>query len=215
MEYRDRVLDSCLGSHTLDGLDHDLLSLLIGIELGIIHDLIDVAGCIKTSLVLQAFHQAALRLLGTESGKLFELSLLLLLHLLEFLLLHGKEFLLIVDALLKLLYLLLAATEVFLALVERDFALLELVFTLLDAGVALLHLLLQLGFLIEELLLYFEKLFLLYYFCLFVGSIYHFIIFSLNDITENDIPHDTSQHESYQGRYYCYHIYIIIINILT
>ena len=161
MEYTDRVLDSSLSSHALDSLDNDFLSLLVSIQLSIINNFIDIAGSIKTSLILQTLHETILSFLSAQSGKFFQLSLLLLLHLLKFLLLDCEKFLFIINTLLILINLLLATTEILLTLVERDFALLKFILTLLNTGIALLHFLLQLSFLIEELLFHFEKFFLL------------------------------------------------------
>ena len=82
MEYTDRVLDSSLRSHALDSLDNDFLSLLVSIQLSIINNFIDIAGSIKTRLILQTLHETILSFLSAQSGKFFQLSLLLLLHLL-------------------------------------------------------------------------------------------------------------------------------------
>ena len=67
MENANGILDGCFGGHSLNGLNHDFLGLLIGIQLCLIHDFVDIAGSIGTSLILQALHQSALGFLGTET----------------------------------------------------------------------------------------------------------------------------------------------------
>ncbi len=48
MEHGNRVLDSRLRRHPLDGLDHDLLRLLVGGHLRLLHDLVDVGSGLLT-----------------------------------------------------------------------------------------------------------------------------------------------------------------------
>lgn len=67
MEHAYRILNSCLGSNTLYCLNDNLLSLSVGIELGIVHNLVDVRSCISASLILKAFHKAILGLFSTKS----------------------------------------------------------------------------------------------------------------------------------------------------
>ena len=200
VEHAHRILDSSLGSHTLDGLDDNLLGLLVGIELGLVYNLVDIAGGIKFGLVLQAVYQSFLGFLGAQTRELFELGTLLLLHLLKFLLLYEHQLLLVVYTLLKLGEFLLLSAYLVLTLVERYLALLEPVLVLQNLLVALLHLLLQLTLLVEEFLLDFKQFLLLYHFGFLRGCRYHFIVFSLNDITENHITSQYSHDESY-GHY--------------
>ena len=188
MEDTNGILYSSFRSHTLDGLDYNLLSLLVGIQFSIIHDFIDITCSIQFSLIFQTFHQSLFRFLSTQTREFLQFSLLHLLHLLEFLLLDCEEFFLIVNTLLILLHFLFATTQFFLALIERNLTLLKLVFTLLDTGITLLYFLLQLSLLIQEFFLYLKKFFLFNYLSLFIGCFYHFIIFSLNNITENEKP---------------------------
>ena len=53
VEHSDRVLYGRLAGHTLNALDHDALSLLGGIQLGIIHDFVDVSLSLRLSLLFQ------------------------------------------------------------------------------------------------------------------------------------------------------------------
>ena len=66
MEYRYGVLDSRLRGHTLNGLDNNLLGLGIGVQLGLIHDFVNVGLGIGTGFVLQRFHQTVLSFLGAQ-----------------------------------------------------------------------------------------------------------------------------------------------------
>ena len=140
MEHTHRVFNSRFGSYALNGLNHNLLGLLIGIKLGFVHNFVDIAGSIQLSLVLQALHQSAFRLLGTQPREFFELGLLLLLHFLHFLLLKPQKLHFIINAQLLLIHLLLATPQFFLALVEGNLTLLQSILILLNLLIALLHL---------------------------------------------------------------------------
>ena len=191
MEYAYRILDSGLGSHALNCLDDDFLSLCIGVELCLIHNLVDVACGIGTGFILQALYKAVLSFLCAQSREFFKLLAFLGLHLVKLLLLDSQEFLLVVNALLALLNLLLTASKFLLSLIERNLVLLNLL-------VALLHLLFKFRLLVEELLLYLQKLFLFQNFSLLSGGCYHFIIFSLY-IAENSIACGKHYDECHQG----------------
>ena len=86
-----RVLDGGLGGSTLDRLDDDFLRLLVGIELCLVYDFIDVRCSIEPCLILQALYQPLLCLFRTEAGEFFELRTFLLLHLLKILLFDLKR----------------------------------------------------------------------------------------------------------------------------
>ena len=187
MEHADRVFDGCFSSHTLDGLDDDLLRLRIGVELGLVHDLIDIAGSIRAGFVLQALHQTVTSLLGAQATQFLKLLTLFELHLGQFILLHSQHLLLVIDALLSLIHLLLLASQLFLTLVEIDLTLLQPVFVLLNLLVALLHFLLQLCFLVQEFLLHLKQFLLFQNFCLFLGSVDHLFILPSHDMTEEII----------------------------
>ena len=195
MEDADRVLDSRLRGYSLDGLDDNLLGLGIGIQLRLVHNLVDVSLSVGLGLVLQRLYQAGLGLIGRKSRQLFELGTLLHLHLLQLLLLQLQQLLFVVDAGLLVVELVLATSQFLLALVERNLALLQLVLVLLDMLVALLHLLLQLALLVQELLLHLEQFLFLDDFCLFLGGIDHLVIFSLDDEAENQKATHATQYK--------------------
>ena len=196
VEHRHAVLDGRFRRHALNRLNHDFLSLCVGIEFRLVNNFVDVTGGVGTSLVLQAFNQAAFGFVGTQSRHFLEFRPLLALHFFEFFLLDSKQFLLVIDALLVLLHLLFAATEFFLTLVQRYFALFQLVFALLNALVALLHLFFEFALLVEELLAHLQELFLLNHFSLLVGGCNHLIIFSLHYVTENSIADKSAYYEA-------------------
>ena len=110
MENADRILNGCLRRYTLNGLDNDFLCLLIGIQFCIVYNLIDIACSIESGLIFQTFNESVLSFFGTESREFFKLGLLLLLHFLQFLLLYRQEFFLIINTLLTLINLHLAAS---------------------------------------------------------------------------------------------------------
>ena len=199
VEHRDAVLDGRLRSHALDGLYHDFLGLGIGVQLGLIHDFIDIAGSGGLGFVLQRLHQTVASLLGTQSREFFQLLTLLQLHLLQFVLLHGQQFLLVVEALLLVVEVVLAATELFLALVQRYLALLQLVLALLDVLVALLHLLLQLCLLVQEFLLHLQQFLFLHHFGLLIGGVNHLVVFSFQYEPENQVSANAAYNQGGNG----------------
>ena len=208
MEHADGVLDGRFCGYALDGLNDNLLSLSVCVELGLVHDFVAVAGGVCAGLVLEAFHESSLCLFGAESGELFELFALLLLHLCELFLACLEHALLVVDACLHLLHLLFAAVHLILALVEAELALLQSVLALLDFLVALLHFFLQLRFFVEELLFYFEEFLFFDYFGFLIGSFNEFVELAGSHIPENQIstngPDDESGHCSDDGYDHCF-----------
>ena len=207
MEDADRIFNSRLCGYALDSLYDNLLSLLVGIELGLVYDFIDVAGSIRTSLVFQAFYQSVFSLFGAQSGEFFQHFTLLQLHFFEFSLLNLQQFLFIVDALLLMIHLLLSASEFFLTLTQSYFSLLELVLGLLDFLVAQLNFLLQLRFLVQEFLLDLQQFLFLNHISLFISGCYHFIIFSFNNVTENRIATQSAKNQRYDGNNYYTHYF--------
>ena len=67
VEYAYGVLDGGFGSYTLDSLYNDLLGLSIGVELSLVHNLVDIAGGGSLSLVLHRLYQAVLCLFGAQA----------------------------------------------------------------------------------------------------------------------------------------------------
>ena len=118
VEHTDTVLYGSLCCHALYGLYDNLAGVGVGIELGLVHDLVDIALRVGLCLVLHRLNQSLLCLLGTQSGEFLEFLALLELHLLQFLLLDDQQFLLIVDTHLLVIQLVLAASQFLLALIE-------------------------------------------------------------------------------------------------
>ena len=168
MEDRDAVLHSRLSSHTLYGLDDDALGFLIGIELGLVHDVIDIGCRRRAGFVLQTLDELLLGLLLTQTADFLQLGALLLhetgLALVEFLLTLCQGILLLLGACTQVLHLQLLAVQVILTLVETHLTLLDAVLALLNLLVALLDFLLQLRLLVEELLLDLKELLLFQHF---------------------------------------------------
>ncbi len=184
MEDADRVFDGSLSGYSLDRLDDDLLSLHIGVELSLIHDLVDIACRVHLGFVLHALHEAFLSFLGREAGEFLQFGALLILHLFELSLTLSDDLLLVVDAHLPLFHLLFAALEFLLTLVKGDLALFQAVLVLLDLLVAQLHFLLQLAFFIQELLLDLKELFLFDHVCILLSSLQDLVIFTFRDMAE-------------------------------
>ena len=168
VEDRDAVLHSRLSSHTLYGLDDDALGFLIGIELGLVHDVIDIGCRCRAGFVLQTLDELLLSLLLTQTADFLQLGALLLhetgLALVEFLLTLCQGILLLLGACTQVLHLQLLAVQVILTLVETHLTLLDAVLALLNLLVALLDFLLQLRLLVEELLLDLKELLLFQHF---------------------------------------------------
>ena len=216
MEYADRILDSSFSCYTLDCLDYNLLCLLVGIELGLVHNLVDIGCGICTSLVLKAFNESVTSFVSRETRELLELFTLLELHLLEFFLFHSEKSFLVFYTLLVLFYLLTATSEFFLTLVKAYLALFQTVLALLNLLIALLDFLFQFALLVNELLLYFEELLFFKYVSLLLGGIYHLLIFTCDNISENQVAYKCTDYKCSYGYYYIDHIVIfkLINNIL-
>ena len=185
MEYADRIFDSCFCCYALDCLDDNLLSLLVSVELCLVHNLVDIGCGICTSFVLKAFNESVTSLVSRETGKFLELFTLFELHLLELFLFHGKESLLVFYALLVLFNFLTATSEFLLTLVKAYLTLFQTVLALLNLLIALLYFLFQFALLVNELLLYFEEFLFFKYVCLLFGGIYHLLIFTCDNISED------------------------------
>ena len=192
MEYADRILNSRFCSHTLDGLNDNLLGLLVGIELCLVHNFIDIAGSCSLGLILHRLHQTVLGFLSTQTRYFLEQFALFQLHFLEFLSLYAQQLLLVLKTILLIVEFVLTTAQLILTLVQRNLTLLEFVLTLLDVLITLLHFLLQLALLVKELLLHFEQLLFLDDFSLLFGSIDHLLVFSFQNIAENKISADSS-----------------------
>ena len=173
VEHRHAVLHGSLCGYALDGLDDDALGLLVGGHLGVVHDLVDVAGGSRLGLVLQRLHEALLGFLGGETADFLELCALLsdeaFEALAQLLLFLQEQGLLLFHALALVLLFVLATCDLILTLVQADLALLQAVLALLDLLVALLHFLLQLCFLVQELLLDFQEFLLFDDLCILLG----------------------------------------------
>ena len=199
MEYWHTVFYCCLSSHTLNGLDNNFLGLGIGIELRLVHDLVDITCSGSLGLVLHGLHQSGLSFLCAQTGNLFKHLTFFLLHFLQLLSLHAQEFLLIVYTLLLIVEFIFPASQLFLTLIQRKFTLLQFVLTLLDVLITLLHFLLQLCFLVQELLLHLQQFLLLNDLSLFRSCVNHLFVLPLDNIAEDKISTDTSQNESACG----------------
>ena len=83
MEHRHRVFDGCLGGHALYALHHYALGFLIGRELGLVHDVVDISGGGSLGLVAQRFHEFLLGFLAAQAADVLELLAGLRLELVE------------------------------------------------------------------------------------------------------------------------------------
>lgn len=68
MEYGDRVFDSCFCSNSLNGLDNDSFGFLVGCQLGIVHDIINVRSSLCFGFLLQRVHQTFFGFFGRQTG---------------------------------------------------------------------------------------------------------------------------------------------------
>ena len=199
MKHADRSLNSGLGSNALNGLNNNLLSLHVGIKLGLVNHLVDIAGSIHPGLVLHAFHQAVLGFFSRQARQFLELGTLLLLHLVKVLALYLKETLLVFNALLLTLNILFGPANFLLTLVKHELTLLEPVLHSLHLLVAQLNLLIQLIFLIKKLLFDLKKFFLFDHIGIFLSLSHLFLIDFRQYVTEYGI----SSHSAHNQRGCC------------
>lgn len=56
---------------------------MLASSLSLVHDFIDITGCVHLGFVLHTLHKALLGFLGREAGELLQFGALLILHLLK------------------------------------------------------------------------------------------------------------------------------------
>ena len=130
MEHCDAILDCRFRSHTLDGLDHNTLGLFVSINFRLIHDLIDVALGMCLRLCLQAFDQMVASLFGRNTGKLFKLRNLALVHTSQFLFFVSEKLFLRFETSLLRVEFLFASVHLLVTLVDHHLALFEFILRL-------------------------------------------------------------------------------------
>ncbi len=126
VEHGDGILNGRLGGYALNGLDDDALGLLVGGELSIVHDVVDVASCSCLGFVSEALDQLLLSFIGTETAHVLKGVAYGLLQAVNLLLAVVKHLALKVNIGLEVVQLVAFALHLALLLVELHLALLEL-----------------------------------------------------------------------------------------
>ncbi len=127
------VLHGMLRSHALDGLDDDALGVLVGGELGLLHDVLHQGHGPCPGLILQRVHQLLLGLFSVQAADTFQLCHLLLMGLLHFLTAYLQALHTLVNVLLLRIHLLLFDAQFLLLSAKLLLALLVLLQALLNA----------------------------------------------------------------------------------
>ena len=153
MEYGHGVLHGRLGRNALDALYHYALCLLVGGHLGVVHDVVDVAGGRGLGLVLEAFYQFLASLVGTESGDALQFLTSLTADVLQLLAAGLQHLLAVVQIAFQRVQFALAALVLALHLVQLAFALLGALLRALGLLQFLLRLTVGLGQYLHLLLL--------------------------------------------------------------
>ena len=169
MEYRNRVFDSRFGRYPLDTLYHDTFRFLVGRHFGIVHNVVDIRGCLRLGFFLQRFYQTFFRFFGRDSRKVFEpfhFGLMEFFQFLFFLLYHFELSIEVGTNGIGLTFLLL---QVLLLLGKLHFPLFQFSLGRLYLGIAGIRLLFHFGFHVDKLLFHFEQLVFLNYFGFFFG----------------------------------------------
>ena len=139
MEDGDGILCGGLGSHALDGLDDDFLCLFVGLQTGIVHDLVDIRHRGSLRFVFEGLDELFLCFLGGHATQLLELFLRFVVKFVHFLLLVVKRLLALLYGLQFLVHFVEAALYITLTLVELLLALLQALLLLLYASVLFTH----------------------------------------------------------------------------
>ena len=84
VEHAHRVLDGILGGGALDGLDDNLLGLFVGGDFGLLHNVHDIACCLRLGFVGHHFNEVLLGLVGGHAGDVFQFLDAFVVHLLHF-----------------------------------------------------------------------------------------------------------------------------------
>ena len=209
VEHADGVLDSVLSSGALDGLDDNLLGLLVGSDLGLFDDIHDAVGSLGSGFVGHHFDEVLLGFVGAHAGDVLKLLDAFGIDFFHFSLTLAELLYAAVEVLGGLLELAALLLEVFNTLVERLFALLELLLLFADLTVLLVDLLVVLALELEELLLGLENLVLLDNLALFFGVLEHLLAFGKELVAEraNGEPyaHAAAYNNSDDDTYYNIH----------
>ena len=182
MEYSYRILDGSFRSHTLYRLYHDAFSLFTCSQFGIVHDIIDIRLRLSLCLFFQRLYQAFFCLFGRQTGKCFQFFNFLMLEFVQFLFLFIHDSQLCFQILSDSIGFGSFTLNLFLTLAQHHFTLFQLIFGLLDLLVTQGYLLLQICFLIEKLLFYFQQFVLLNHFCFCLCFFQDIIIFGLQSV---------------------------------
>ena len=119
--------------HALDALYHNAFGFLVGSELGLVDDFVDVALSLGLCFGLHVFDKAVACLFRGESAELFEFLDFAFMGSRYFRLAFGKFVFLLADEVLLVVKFLLAASDFLVALADAHFALFEFVLLLCDA----------------------------------------------------------------------------------
>ena len=163
MENRNGAFCRSLRSHTLNGLDDDFLCLFVRLQTGIVHNLVDVRHSRSLCLVLEGLYQLLLRFLSAHSGKLLQLLLCLVVHLLDLLLTEVQSLLALLCRLHFLICFVETSLDLSLTLVQLLLTLLQTLFLLLYAFVLLTHGIVMLQLECDKFLLSLNNLVFLHY----------------------------------------------------
>ena len=202
VEHGNRVFDGRFRGYALDGLDDDAFGFLVGRQLGFVHDVVDVRLCLRLGFFLERFYQAFLRLVGREARDGFQFFDFLALQVVQLVFLLVDDAQLCFQVFADGVGFLLLALQFFLSLVQHQFALFQFVFGLLDFLVTGGHFLFQVGFLVEELFLYFEQLVFLDHFRFGFRVLQDAVVFRLQAVLEEHVRGGGSDEEAGEGHYY-------------
>ena len=143
MEYSDGVFDCCFCGNSLNGLDDDSFGFLVGCQLGVVHNIINIRGSLGFGFLFQRFHQTFFCFLGRQTGQCFQFFAFLHLQFVQFFFLlvynHNLRFQVFLDSFSFCTF----ALYFFLFLIQHQFALFQFVFGLLDFLVAQCNLFFQ------------------------------------------------------------------------
>ena len=158
VEHRHGVFDGRFRGGTLNGVDHNALGFLGGVQPGLVHHLVDIRHGLGTGLGLHVLDQLVLGIGCSHAGHLFQFLDHLATEFLVLVLFLADDFHLVLEVLPDGIDLLLLAADLGVLLIEAELALLELVLQLERLRVAVVDIRFVFTFELKELFLGLEDL---------------------------------------------------------
>ena len=194
MEDSHSILDRSLACHTLDSLDDNRLCLLVGSHPSLVHDFVDVRSCLRLCLILEAFDEFLLSLVGRETCYLFEHLSAFHFLLIDFLSALIDQFELLLQVLARVVVVAYTAIQFALLLLDLLLLLFDSLFVELNLLIALISLTVEVRLHTADTLLSLQKLLLLKHVTSFIGFSESILV----GLAKKQVPNHKHHRSSYK-----------------